>query len=467
MSPQPHIKPDAYFLPSVRTTLHHALIKCNPLSYLIPFESRNTDIMNNPEALIQQAEKLVAKGKSGWSFFGVSEERFEQAAACYRDAGQAYEMKGNFLDAAAAYIKAGETQEKYLKDDFEAPDSYVHASDAYRRALLEEVKPINDNQKAEAKAKAIDCRKKAIKLTESSSSSSKLRRLSRMYDAIGQIYEKDIAAPLVQAKKNLLSSKTLTPDEEKIMNALKGEPQPTPRDVHELQRLQSKAVFSNEDKAHLEWLESEMMPPLEEARNAYKEAADFIRLDSPLNANTLYNRYADLSVFIATLLPHLPEKDTDSTKEDADSTQKDARSAAKINPKNSHYEDALNAYAIIIKTLQVDPQKHKFSIPDFCLKWCLCRLAQCNAVATLRDVPKYQQIDMEAQLLMQTNPNDHKIAIAKVQGRYTPLFDLNEAIRKKDRGMIDVVLQGNPGDEWQKKIYTDIQNKWEVEDEFA
>lgn len=186
------------------------------------------------------------------------------------------------LDAAAAYIKAGEIQEKNLKDDFEAPDSYVHASDAYRRALMEEVIPINDNEKAEAKAKAIDYRKKAIKLTESSSSGSKLRRLSRMYDAIGQIYEKDIAAPLVQDRENLLSSKKLTPDEEKRKNALAEELQPTPNDAHELQWLQSKTVFSAEEEARLEWLLSEMLRYLEEARTAYKEAADLIRLDSPL-----------------------------------------------------------------------------------------------------------------------------------------------------------------------------------------
>jgi hypothetical protein len=187
------------------------------------------------------------------------------------------------LDAAATYIKAAEIQEKNLSDGFEAPDNYVHASDAYRRALMEEVKrPINDNEKAEVKAKAINCRKKAIKLTESSSSSSKLRRLSRMYDAIGQITETDIAGPLVEARQNLLNSKTLTAADEERMKHLAKELQPTPNEADELQWLQSKTTFSDEEKAHLKWLESQILPALDEARIAYKEAANFLRLDAPL-----------------------------------------------------------------------------------------------------------------------------------------------------------------------------------------
>ncbi|KAL7963668.1 hypothetical protein V8C34DRAFT_266239 [Trichoderma compactum] len=426
MSPQPHIRPDAYYLPSIRTTLHHAFVKYNPLSYLIPFESRIAHIMENPEALIQQAEKLVAKGKSGWSFFGASEERFEQAATCYRSAAQAYEMKGSFLDAAAAYVKAAEIQEKNLSDDFEAPDSYVHASDAYRRALLEEVKPINDNEKAEAKAKAINYRKKAIKLTESGSSGSKLRRLSRMYDAIGQINEKDIAGPLVQARKNLLSSKKLTPSEEKRMNALAAEPQPTPNEADELQWLQSKTAFSAEEKAHLEWLESEMLPPLGEARIAYKEAANFIRLDSPLSANKIYEQYADLGVFIATLLPHPTEKG---------------------NAKYNYYQEAIEAYQIIIRSMQGDP-KYIYSLSPYCFKACICRVAQCDEVDTPREIEKYQAMD------------------TTYAYKYDVLFKLFQAVKQKDPGGFDVLVEGDKSlNDWHKMVLDDVKNS--IEDEFA
>ncbi|KAL6699000.1 soluble NSF attachment protein [Trichoderma pleuroticola] len=458
MSPQPHVRPDIYYFPSIRTTLYDALVKYTPLSHLISSSSRTAKIMSNPEALIQQAEKLVAKGKNAWSFFGGSEERFEQAAALYRSAAQAYEVKGNFLDAAVAYVKAAEIQETKLSDDFEAPDSYVHASDDYRRALMEEVKPINDNEKAEAKAKAIDYRKKAIRLTESSSSGSKLRRLSRMYDALGQINEKDIAGPLMRARENLLNSKQLTLKDEDRKKVLELEPQPTPNEADELQLLQSKAVWSDEEKAHLKWLESEMLPPLNEARAAYKEAANFIRLDSPLNANKLFNQSAEISVFIA-LLPHLP----------------------KDNSKNSYYEDALNVYAIIIKALQGDAQRNNFFIPAYCFKWCLCRLAQCDPTATARDVPKYQQIEMEAhrmQMEAQSMPyqeEDLRKRIVSEQRKYTLVFELNEAIKKtkETRKLIDEILLKKEyedlvlKDKWQNKIYTDIQNRFELEFEFA
>ncbi|KAL6826816.1 soluble NSF attachment protein [Trichoderma sp. SZMC 28015] len=450
MSPQPHVHPDIYYFPSIRETLYDALVINTPLCHLIPFKSRIAGIMNNPEALIQQAEKLTAKGKSGWSFFGGSEEKYEQAATCYRQAAQAYEVNGNFLDAAATYIKAADIQANHLSDDFEAPDSYVHASDAYRRALLEEVKPLNDNEKAEAKAKAINCRKKAITLTEKSTSGSKLRRLSRMYDAIGQITEKDIAGPLVQARKDLLSSKTLSPGEKERMDALAKELQPTPNEADELQWLQSKTAFSDEEKAHLKWLESQILPALEEARIAYKEAANFIRLEAPLNANKLYEQYAELSVFIATLLPHSTEKN---------------------NSKNSHYEDALNAYATILKALQSDPKKNRFGIPTYCFKWCICRLAQCDAEATTIDVEKYERIEIDMHRQSEVHPDTLNYSIENTQRKYAMVFNLNEAIRQKDRVAIDGILLANKAlvDDWQNKIYTDIKNKWEVEvetDEF-
>ncbi|KAL6801791.1 soluble NSF attachment protein [Trichoderma sp. SZMC 28012] len=415
--------------------------------------------MNNPEALIQQAEKLAAKGKSGWSFFGGSEERYEQAATCYRQAAQAYEMNGHFLDAAATYIKAADIQANHLSDDFEAPDSYVHASDAYRRALLEEVKPLSDNEKAEAKAKAINCRKKAITLTEKSTSSSKLRRLSRMYDAIGQINEKDIAGPLVQARRNLLNSKTLTTADEERMKKLAEELQPTPNEADELQWLQSKTAFSDEEKAHLQWLESQILPALDEARIAYKEAANFLRLDAPLSASKLFDQYADLSVSIATLLPH-------STEENANSTQKNANPNKK--DKNSYYEDALNAYATILKAMQGDPKKNRFSIPTYCYKWCVCRLAQCDHVATTRDVPMYREIEMDTYRQSEMPRGTLDTYIQNALPKYTLLFDLNEAIRKGSREMIDEILLNALVDEWQKNVFDDIRNKYEPkDDEFA
>ncbi|KAK4067924.1 hypothetical protein Trihar35433_6484 [Trichoderma harzianum] len=448
MSPQPHARPDVYYFPSIRATLYDALVINTPLCHLIPFESRIADIMDNPEALIQQAEKLTAKGKSGWSFFGGSEEKYEQAATCYRQAAQAYEIKGHsygdftaavwrivvvdfsiVLDAAATYIKAADIQANHLSDDFEAPDSYVHASDAYRRALMEEVKPLNDNEKAEAKAKAINCRKKAITLTEKSTSSSKLRRLSRMYDAIGQINENDIAGPLVQARIDLLNSKKLKPEDKKRMNALAAEQQPTPQEADELQWLQSKTAFNEQEKAHLKWLESEMLPPLQEARIAYKEAANFLRLDAPINANKLLTQYADLGAFLATLLPHPTEKG---------------------NAKYNYYQEAIDAYQSIIKFMQSDP-KHRFNLSTYYFKLCICILAQCDFVGAPFTIETYQQMD------------------TMYQQKYNLLFNLLQAIANKDPDGFDALVEGDQSlDKWQVTILDDVKNSIVVEDdEFA
>ncbi|KAL5088317.1 hypothetical protein Trisim1_012467 [Trichoderma cf. simile WF8] len=430
-SPQPHVRADIYYFPSFRETLYDALIQYTPLWYLVPFESRIARIMDNPEALIQQAEKLAAKGKSGWSFFGGSEERYEQAATCYRQAAQAYEIKGHFLDAAATYIKAADIQANHLSDDFEAPDNYVHASDAYRRALMEEAKPLNDNEKAEAKAKAINCRKKAITLTEKSTSSSKLRRLSRMYDAIGQINEKDIAGPFVQARQDLLNSKKMNPGEKERMDALAAELQPTPQEADELQWLQSKTAFSDEEQAHLKWLESQILPAMQEARVAYKEAANFLRLDAPINANTLLAKYADLGAFLATLLPHPTEKG---------------------NAKYNYYQEAIEAYQAIIRFMQGDPTKNRFGLPTYYFKVCVCRLAQGEDkdVGIPQDFEMYRRMD------------------TMYQNRYDLLFNLLQAIVNKDPNGFDaLVTKDHSLDEWGRMVLEDAKNSIVEEFEFA
>jgi hypothetical protein len=51
--------------------------------------------------------------------------------------------------------------------------------------------------------------------------------------------------------------------------------------------------------------------------------------------------------------------------------------------------------------------------------------------------------------------------------KYTLLLNLNEAISNESRAAIDELLQVNSVDIWQRNVFTDIQNKWEVEFEFA
>lgn len=177
------------------------------------------------------------------------------------------------------------------------------------------------------------------------------------------------------------------------------------------------------------------------------------------SASKLFDQYADLSVSIATLLPH-------STEENANSTQKNANPNKK--DKNSYYEDALNAYATILKAMQGDPKKNRFSIPTYCYKWCVCRLAQCDHVATTRDVPMYREIEMDTYRQSEMPRGTLDTYIQNALPKYTLLFDLNEAIRKGSREMIDEILLNALVDEWQKNVFDDIRNKYEPkDDEFA
>ncbi|KAH6610202.1 vesicular-fusion sec17 [Trichoderma cornu-damae] len=133
--------------------------------------------MDDPQALIQQAEKLASKGSSGWSLFGGSDEKFWDAARLFKEAAQAYERQGQNIQAGKTHERAAEVREKSLKELTDAADSYVEASDAYRK----------DDPEA-----AIRCREKAFFLIQQSTSESKQTRMSRVKEVLGQIYEHDL-----------------------------------------------------------------------------------------------------------------------------------------------------------------------------------------------------------------------------------------------------------------------------------
>ncbi|RFU80970.1 vesicular-fusion sec17 [Trichoderma arundinaceum] len=133
--------------------------------------------MDDPQALIQQAEKLVSKGSGGWSLFGGSDEKFWDAARLFKEAAQAYERQGENIQAGKTHERAAEVREKNLKELTDAADSYVEASDAYRK----------DDPGA-----AIRCRERAFALIQQSTSESKQTRMSRIKEILGQIYEHDL-----------------------------------------------------------------------------------------------------------------------------------------------------------------------------------------------------------------------------------------------------------------------------------
>ncbi|KOS23230.1 putative vesicular-fusion protein sec17 -like protein [Escovopsis weberi] len=133
--------------------------------------------MDDPRSLIQQAEKLLSKASGGWSFFGGSEEKFWDAARLFKEAAQAYERQNQNIDAGRTHERAAEVREKNLKELTDAADSYVEASDAYRK----------DDPEA-----AIRCRERAFSLIAQSTSESKQTRMSRVKEILGQIYEHDL-----------------------------------------------------------------------------------------------------------------------------------------------------------------------------------------------------------------------------------------------------------------------------------
>ncbi|KAL7912725.1 soluble NSF attachment protein [Trichoderma velutinum] len=322
--------------------------------------------MDNPEALIQQADKLVAKGGSGWSLFGGSDEKFWDAARLYKEAAQAYQLKGDTADI----------REKKLKEPTDAADSYVNASDAYRKARAEvsdeaiRREPEARNKASEAVDAALRCRTKAIELIQTSSSENKANRVSRIKEVVGQIYERDM-----------------------------------------------------------------LEPDLEKARMAYKEAADWIRVERELNSNKLLAQYADLTTFIATTKPHNSESGPGS--------------------KYAYYEDAIKAYEAIIKTMQGNGNM-RWSLPPYYFKVCVCRLAQCDPVGTRREIEKYQQIDNEV----------------SSQYKYRLLFDLLEAMDEHDQTKFATCLKEfdrtSKLDEWQTNVFLDAKNSIEPpDDEFA
>lgn len=81
------------------------------------------------------------------------------------------------IQAGKTHERAAEVREKSLKELTDAADSYVEASDAYRK----------DDPEA-----AIRCRERAFALIQQSTTESKQTRMSRVKEILGQIYEHDL-----------------------------------------------------------------------------------------------------------------------------------------------------------------------------------------------------------------------------------------------------------------------------------
>ncbi|KAF7549320.1 hypothetical protein G7Z17_g6456 [Cylindrodendrum hubeiense] len=87
----------------------------------------------DPRALLQKATKTLQGAGSGFAFFGGREEKYQDAADLFTQAGNAFKMQKQNIDAGKAFERAAEVQVKNLNEPDDAANSLVDAFKAYRK----------------------------------------------------------------------------------------------------------------------------------------------------------------------------------------------------------------------------------------------------------------------------------------------------------------------------------------------
>ncbi|KAI7788734.1 vesicular-fusion protein sec17 [Diaporthe eres] len=87
----------------------------------------------DPRALLQKADKLLASASGGFGFFNNKEDKYQNAADLYSQAANAYRMQKNNREAGQAFEKAAQVQLNNLKDPDDAANTYVDAFKVYRQ----------------------------------------------------------------------------------------------------------------------------------------------------------------------------------------------------------------------------------------------------------------------------------------------------------------------------------------------
>ncbi|KAI3400038.1 hypothetical protein diail_4872 [Diaporthe ilicicola] len=87
----------------------------------------------DPRALLQKADKMLASASGGFGFFGGREDKYQNAADLYSQAANAYRMQKNNREAGQAFEKAAQVQINNLKDPDDAANTYVDAFKVYRQ----------------------------------------------------------------------------------------------------------------------------------------------------------------------------------------------------------------------------------------------------------------------------------------------------------------------------------------------
>ncbi|KAI6780391.1 vesicular-fusion protein sec17 [Emericellopsis cladophorae] len=88
----------------------------------------------DPRALLQKAQKALDGAGSGFSFFGGREEKYQNAADMFMQAGNAFKMQKQMVEAGQAFEQAAKIQTNNLKEPDDAANTNVDAFKAYRQA---------------------------------------------------------------------------------------------------------------------------------------------------------------------------------------------------------------------------------------------------------------------------------------------------------------------------------------------
>ncbi|KAJ9149283.1 Alpha-soluble NSF attachment protein [Pleurostoma richardsiae] len=92
----------------------------------------------DPRALLQKAEKAYSGASGGFSFFGGREDKYQNAADLYIQAGNAFKLQRSNREAGQAFEKAAEIQTKKLNEPDDAANTLVDAYKAYRKEAPED-----------------------------------------------------------------------------------------------------------------------------------------------------------------------------------------------------------------------------------------------------------------------------------------------------------------------------------------
>lgn len=89
---------------------------------------------DDPQALLQQAQKTLASAKGGFSFFSSKTDKLESARDLYKQAASAFRRRNDFNEAALAFDKAAAVEKGDLKDPIDAANTLYEAAKMYKDA---------------------------------------------------------------------------------------------------------------------------------------------------------------------------------------------------------------------------------------------------------------------------------------------------------------------------------------------